>query len=370
MRDVVKIRGGDEEEKEKVFERYNMEYIAALDGLRGIIICMIAFLWHFWMLQPKNGYPFGNIFVLSYSYGYLGVEVFFMISGFVMAYNYQDKIAKNEISFNNYFFKRVKHLWFLNALTLLIVTIEHFIYYKCTGTTYIALNFDLWHFFLNFFLLQYGITDIQYSYNVPAWCLTIELICYAIYFVVIRHDKNGEYWLIKCIGIILLGFAVLSQGLKYPIINFEMARGIVSYFLGVILCEVFKKYHGNKYNIFLNAGMYIFLISSYIAFRKFGISWMGSNVYFIILCFTPIIIWLTVSKTVLNKVLSIKGIVFLGKISLYIYLFHFPVQYFIKILDVAFRYRINYSVPLFLMVYSFATIFISVIAYTLNKKRN
>lgn len=50
LRDVVKIRGGDEEEKEKVFERYNMEYIAALDGLRGITICMIAFLWHFWML--------------------------------------------------------------------------------------------------------------------------------------------------------------------------------------------------------------------------------------------------------------------------------------------------------------------------------
>lgn len=362
---AVKNKGGG---GEKACERYNMKYIAALDGLRGITICMIAFLWHFWMFRPENGYPFRNIFVFSYSYGYLGVEIFFMISGFVMAYNYQDKIAKNEISFNSYFFKRVRHLWFINVLALLIVTIEHFIYYKYTGTIYVALNFDLWHFVLNFFLLQYGITDIQYSYNVPAWCLTIELMCYAIYFAVIRHDKNEEYWLKKCVGIILLGFAILSQGLKYPIINFEMARGIVSYFIGVILCEVFKKNGGSKYNIFLNVIMYIFLIGSYIAFRKFGISWMGSNVYFVILCFAPIIIWLTVNKTVVNKILSMKAMVFLGKLSLYIYLLHFPVQYFIKILDVAFRLQINYSVPLFLIVYSITTIFISIIAYMLSKR--
>lgn len=267
-----------------------------------------------------------------------------------------------------YFFKRVKHLWLINVFALLIVTIEHFIYYKYTGTTYVALNFDLWHFVLNFFLLQFGITDIQYSYNVPAWCLTIELICYAIYFAVIRHDKNAEYWLIKCVGIILLGFAVLSQGLKYPIINFEMARGIVSYFFGVILCEVFKKYRGSKYNIFLNVAMDIFLIGSYIAFRKFGINWMGSNVYLVILCFAPIIIWLTVNKTAINKILSMKAMVFLGKISLYIYLLHFPVQYFIKILDVAFRLKINYSVPLFFIVYSVLTICISIIAYILSKR--
>lgn len=346
-------------------------YINSLDGLRGVTICMIAFLWHFWMFQPENGYPFGNIFVFSYNYGYLGVEIFFMISGFVMAYNYQDKIAEGEISFNKYFFKRVKHLWLINFVTLLLVTVEHFIYSRYTGTTYVASNFDLWHFILNVFLLQYGITEIpyQYSYNVPAWCLTIELVCYIIYFVIIRSDQNKGYWLMKCMSCVLIGLVVLNQRLEYPIINFEMARGITSYFIGVVLCEMYKRYHKNKSSL-TNMGIYIYLLISYIAFRKFGTGWMGENIYLAILCFAPAIIWITVNSTLVNKVLSIKPIVFLGRISLYIYLLHFPVQYFIKIIDVMFDLKIRYSSCLFIILYSFGTILISAIAYGFYSKVN
>lgn len=321
------------------------------------------------MFQAENGYPFEKIFLFSYHYGYLGVEIFFMISGFVMAYNYQNKIANGEIAFNKYFFKRVKHLWFINFVTLLMVTVEHFIYFRYTGTTYVASNFDLWHFILNIFLLQYGITEMpyQYSYNVPAWCLTIELVCYIIYFVIIRSDKNKGYWLMKCISCVLIGLVVLNQRLEYPIINFDMARGITSYFIGVILCEMYKKYHNIK-NIWCNMGIYIYLLISYFAFRKFGTEWMSGNIYFAILCFAPAVVWITVNNTLVRKLLSIKPIVFLGKISLYIYLLHFPVQYFIKIIDVMLHLNIRYSSYLFFMLYSFGTFLISLIFYNFHKK--
>lgn len=348
--------------------RGKTEYIASLDGLRGLTICMIAFLWHYWMLQPENGYPLSNIFLFSYNLGYLGVEVFFMISGFVMAYNYQNKIANNEISFNKYFFRRVKHLWFINFITLLLVAVEHFIYFKYTGTTYVAANFDLWHFILNAFLLQYGITELSYSFNVPAWCLTTELICYLVYYVIIKKDKDGEYWIIKSIGIILIGLAVLSQGFRYPIINFEVARGMVSFFIGVLLCWGFKKYRGYKCRL-INAGIYFFLTASYLGFRKYGIDWISNYVYYTVLCFAPLILWVTVNDTVVSKLLSTRVPVFLGKISLYIYLLHFPIQYFIKILDTIFNLRIKYSTLSFLGFYCFVTILVSAIAYSLKQRK-
>ncbi len=291
-----------------------------------------------------------------------------MISGFVMAYNYQDKITNNEISFNKYFKKRVRHLWLINFITLLIVAVEHFIYFRYTGTTYIAGNFDLWHFVLNVFMLQYGVTELSYSFNVPAWCLTIELICYVIHFAIVKKDKNGEYWIIKSVGIILLGLAVLSQGLSYPIINYEVARGAVSYFIGVLLCWGFKKCKGYK-NSMVNVGIYFYLVVSYLAFRKYGATWISSYTFYTVLCFAPLILWITVNDTIVNRILSAKIPVFLGKISLYIYLLHFPVQYFIKIVDVIFNLQIKYSNPLFLLTYSSVTFFVSAVIYALKQRK-
>jgi len=60
---VVRVRGECEDDS-------RIGYIASLDGLRGITICMIAFLWHFWMFQAENGYPFEKIFMAIWAWKY------------------------------------------------------------------------------------------------------------------------------------------------------------------------------------------------------------------------------------------------------------------------------------------------------------
>src|SRR5258707_5399491 len=65
-------------------ERPNDARVEYLDGLRGIAIGLVV-LFHAYARWPEI-VPFGNEFasVWLFSYGFLGVELFFLISGFVI----------------------------------------------------------------------------------------------------------------------------------------------------------------------------------------------------------------------------------------------------------------------------------------------
>lgn len=63
----------------------------ALDGLRGVAILLVMGFHYFYHLESfyykSSLYPYGETFsnVLIFKYGYMGVELFFIISGFVIA---------------------------------------------------------------------------------------------------------------------------------------------------------------------------------------------------------------------------------------------------------------------------------------------
>ena len=65
--------------------------LRALDGLRGVAILLVMGFHYFYHLESfyykSTLYPYGETFssVLIFKYGYMGVELFFIISGFVIA---------------------------------------------------------------------------------------------------------------------------------------------------------------------------------------------------------------------------------------------------------------------------------------------
>lgn len=70
-----------------------------LDSIKGGAACIIAFGYHYRHFRPQDVSPFYNIIPVSYDYGWLMVELFFMLSGFGMMLGYSDKILKHVISF-------------------------------------------------------------------------------------------------------------------------------------------------------------------------------------------------------------------------------------------------------------------------------
>lgn len=143
--------------------------IRSLDGLRGIAaLAVVAFHFHIFFL-PQAGLPFVG-------HAYLAVDLFFLLSGFVMAYVYGHELASDwRAHWLNFAIARFARIYPLFALTTLAMI---------TGVILSDVRprfilFSGWSLALQPFLLQQW---SNLSWNYPSWSISTEAEAY-IYFV-------------------------------------------------------------------------------------------------------------------------------------------------------------------------------------------
>lgn len=154
---------------------------ACLNSVKFFGACIVAFVWHYQHFAPVDRSPFDFIFVFSYSYGWLMVELFFMLSGFGMLLGYGNKILNRQMAFPVYMRKRLNKIYPLFFVTMILVIVLEIIYKVKTRETFVYSNFDLYHLFLNVILCHDGLFVMDWSFNAPSWCISICFILYAIF---------------------------------------------------------------------------------------------------------------------------------------------------------------------------------------------
>jgi peptidoglycan/LPS O-acetylase OafA/YrhL len=85
--------------------KHSLNYNPYLDGLRGVAILLVV-LFHVW---PDY-----------FSFGYVGVDIFFVISGFLITQIIFTKLEKNSFSFKEFYRNRIRRLF--PALIILLIT--------------------------------------------------------------------------------------------------------------------------------------------------------------------------------------------------------------------------------------------------------
>lgn len=314
-----------------------------LTGLKGIGACIIAFIWHYWHFPMSNGAPMYNLMALFYTRGEYAVELFFILSGFGIMMGYGRRIADHEIRFSQYLLKRICKIYPLFFLTLLVVTVLETVYMTQVGETFVYPNFDVYHFLLNLFCIQDGILGTEWSFNAPSWCISVSFFCYIMFYYVAYKSGNKDN-IYYCILVpALFGMWIVSGGISYPtLLNSLVARGLICFSIGVILYGIYEK------RALFNCRLigYIFLIiatgiiiSWYIA----GEAVLGNVQWVFILGIWPELILAALFIPWLNRLLQWKPLLFLGSLSLDIYLIHFPVQCGIRILDICCNLKLDYS---------------------------
>lgn len=97
-------------------QKTNIRRLTCLDGLRGLACCCVAFFWHYQHFTP-NHFPFSYLAYWPYHYGWIAVEFFFLLSGFIFFYKYSNLISNNAISFKKFFILRFSRLYPLHFVT-------------------------------------------------------------------------------------------------------------------------------------------------------------------------------------------------------------------------------------------------------------
>jgi peptidoglycan/LPS O-acetylase OafA/YrhL len=65
----------------------------ALDGIRGIAALIVDFVWHYQHFAPE-AYPFSTILYWPYHSGWIMVDLFFILSGFIFFNIYARKLLE------------------------------------------------------------------------------------------------------------------------------------------------------------------------------------------------------------------------------------------------------------------------------------
>jgi peptidoglycan/LPS O-acetylase OafA/YrhL len=337
----------------------------ALDGIRGIASVIVAFFWHYQLFFKKK--PFGILGYWPYNFGWIMVDLFFILSGFIFFNTYGVKIRKQTLSIQDFVILRLSRLYPLHILTLFIIFL--FVIFKRTNTNiYVFEEFDysLTCLSLNLLMLQNGWLIIKESFNAPAWSLSIEIMMYLLFFYIFYYSKDGKKYLVQSLIVVYFGVIIYFSGLNSVFLNTQTARGLMGFFIGVTVGEAYQYLETVRHD---KIGKFIIglLLTGIVATTVPAIIW-GYDIlknWRIVTTFVlfPSIIISVLIFNCLYKIFSIKPLLYLGELSYSIYLIHFPVFLIIKNIENYFHLIFDYSSLFYYLIYVIIVLIIAHISH-------
>jgi len=226
-------------------EELETQRLGSLDGLRGIASLIVLVL-HYRFLTDKwndtvvHTNPYWDQFILIYKFGWLAVEFFFVLSGFIFFWKYGQVISDKAISLSKFAVLRLTRLYPLHVTTLFLVIPLQWMIYQKSGTTFFYANNDLYHLGLNMLFLNYGWFEAGFSFNAPSWSIALEVSLYFLFYVLCFGRRNRT---LIALGMFLFFLSLNIRGpvANIPFMNEHFARVGYCFFLGGLIHHFYTK---------------------------------------------------------------------------------------------------------------------------------
>jgi len=316
-----------------------------LDSLRGIAAVSVVFLHFSSYLFPAIGASVRQVTPLL-DKSYLAVDLFFMLSGFVLALTYHHNFKSlSSAGYIRFSLKRLIRVYPLHFITLMYLVVLRWGIERNIDISadWFQVITSIKTFFLNLTLTHsWGIFDnacyICTSWNYPSWSISTEFLSYLLFpFILFLSMKLKKTTIVFSFLVpIIIYFAIetkfghIDVALKWG--QFKCLLEVVS---GVALYYLYEMKIGEKLSKHL-------LLASVVAFVLILQFQLADSI-------TLPLIALMIFIVALNQsLLNYKILKYLGDISFALYLVHVPVQNTFSLI-----YRYLYSENVKLMSFSF-----------------
>jgi peptidoglycan/LPS O-acetylase OafA/YrhL len=306
-----------------------------LDGLRGVAaIIVVAF-------HIFEAFAGGNRFKQIINHGYLAVDFFFLLSGFVVAYAYDDRWGK--MTQWEFYKRRLIRLQPMVIMGMIIGAI--FYYFQASDILFpMIAGMEVWKVILTM-IIGFTLLPVPPSMEIrgwgemhpldgPAWSLFFEYIANILYALIFRKFSN------KVLGIFVLLFAGMlinytvfgpkgdvigGWSLNLEQMNVGFTRLLYPFFAGILLSRLRKLIH-------IKGAFWVcsILIAIVLMIPRIGDEnslWMnGLYESFCIILIFPLIVAIGAGGEIKNP-FSLKICKGLGDISYPLYITHYPLIY-------------------------------------------
>ncbi len=304
------------------------KYYPQLDAIRGLSV-LAVFFYHAY--KPTDGtYLIQSFWVWFFSKMYLGLDVFFILSAFLLTLLGINEYKKNgNFSFKNYFIRRALRIWPLYYVIMFFAFVVLKLFQKYTGQQ-ITLPPAGWYLFFisNFYLLGHVF------FLRLLWTLSVEEQFYFVWGLCLLFFQKNLGWIIFIFALTSLAFniAAVSKGidiyfntLTYLLDMMVGAFAAFSIIKNSLLVKFFQILKRGKsylfYIVFPLLFVVTFLIDRSVPESLKSVTELIFRMIFVVYCGLVIIDQMVNTNTVLS--LSNKKIlVYTGKISYGLYCFH------------------------------------------------
>jgi len=295
-----------------------MKFRNDINGLRAVAVIPVLFFHSH--LQGFEG-------------GFLGVDIFFVISGFLITTLILNDLENKEFSILSFWNKRLRRIFPALILVTLMTTLISFFTMlpydlKNYGQSLVATTLSTNNILL-FLTSGYWQVATEFKPLYHTWSLGIEDQYYffiPLLMIPTYKKFNGLVLLIISlfIGSFFLSFFCSNKELNFLIITHRMWEILA----GSLIALFLSRYKITPNNLKAAIGLF-FIIFSFIF--PFTISSNQAIYTLLPVLGTALIILYSSSNNKTGKLLSIKPLVFLGTISYSIYLFHVPLLVFLRL---------------------------------------
>ncbi|MFZ5525272.1 MAG: acyltransferase family protein [Pseudomonadota bacterium] len=175
--------------------------------------CALSVLvWHYQHFYYVGGQPVGfsreaqpwfQWLQPLYHHGFLGVQAFWCLSGFIFFWKYAQPVSQGRVGGWRFAVLRFSRLYPLHLITLLAVAGLLVLYRQRVGAgaDFVYGNNDALHFVLQLFMVSDWASGFEWSFNGPIWSISIEILVYAIFFGLCRLGLTRWWHAVAVIGV-------------------------------------------------------------------------------------------------------------------------------------------------------------------------
>ncbi|ARM32374.1 acyltransferase [Legionella longbeachae] len=307
-----------------------MRYRPDIDGLRAVAILLVIFFHAGFKLFPS---------------GFIGVDIFFVISGFLITSIIYGSLQNDRFSFVDFYSRR---LWRLQPIFICLIVstfVLSLIFYLPEDLIQYSKSARKTSLFLSNMFFERA-TKGYFSPNanqlplLHTWSLSIEWQCYLILPIMLfgiyrtvnkKHIAKTTYLLTVCFLILTLFLSTKEPTKHY----YHLLSRIFEFLIGSSIVFRQNQFSLNRY--LLESLNIAALISIFYIAMNADIHIGFPNGYAVFLCCATSILIISGTsypQTFLNRFLSLKPIVFIGLLSYSLYIWHWPIFVIIRYLKI------------------------------------
>ena len=306
--------------------------LPALTGARGIAAWIVV-LYH---IRPGFSASAPDALMAAFGKGYLAVDFFFMLSGFVLWLNYGGRPGMGSgAGVRRFLGRRIARIWPLHAVILAGAVVLALLL-DATGRRDSA-QFPWGELPLHILLVQNWGFTAALTWNDPAWSISCEWAAYLLFpllCVGVRGRSVATPVLLGglvalAVGLHLVMAAGGAQNLGSEISRFGLLRALTEFAMGTMVCAVWRRRRDDAGPAAVGSfGLAAILLAA----TALGLL---PETLGVPLLFAALLLGLALTATFRRNPLSWPVFVYLGELSYATYLAHFLLYIAFKMLFVA-----------------------------------